>query len=175
MNFTITAGHGAGDPGAVAASGVTEAELMTELRDLVADHLRSRGHTVKTDGAKWQNLPLVHALTLVPGSDLAVELHTNAFTNPTAGGVEVISLPSQKLAARTIAQAINGVLGIPLRGVAGWIDQSQSARGRLGFVRVGGLVVEVFFISNPKELAKYQDCKQLVAQAIARAMEMSGQ
>ena len=173
MKFTITAGHGAGDPGAVAATGQTEAELMTRLRDLVAERLRARGHTVKTDGAAWQNLPLVHAMTLVPGSDLAVELHTNAFMNPAAQGVEVISLPPRKEAARTIARSIAHALDIPVRGAGGWIDQSASARGRLGFVRVGGLVVEVFFISNPTEMAKYRAREDIVADAIARGMELS--
>lgn len=173
MKFTVTAGHGANDPGAVAANGITEASLMTELRDLVADQLRSRGHDVKTDGAKWQNLPLVHALTLVPGRDLAVELHTNAFTNPAAKGVEVISNPDRREQSRTIARNISHALDIPLRGAGGWIDQSMSARGRLGFVRAGGLVVEVFFISNPDELAKFQARKLALAEAIARAMELA--
>lgn len=170
MKITVTAGHGAGDPGAVASTGQTEAALMTELRDLVAHKLRDAGHTVKTDGARWQNLPLVHALTLVPGSDVAIELHTNAFTNPNAAGVEVISLPAQREMARTIARRIAHTLGIPVRGAGGWIDQSQSARGRLGFVRAGGLVVECFFLSNPEELAKYEARKWLVASAIVKAL-----
>ena len=170
MKITVTAGHGAGDPGAVAPTGETEAALMTELRDLVAMKLRDAGHTVKTDGARWQNLPLVHALTLVPGSDVAIELHTNAHSNPAATGVEVVSLPAQRELARTIARRIAHVLELPVRGAGGWIDQGQTARGRLGFVRAGGLVVEVFFLSNPQDLAKYQARKWLVASAIVAAL-----
>lgn len=170
MKLTITAGHGGSDPGAVAKTGETEAALMTELRDIVAAKLRAAGHTVKTDGARWKNLPLVHALTLVPGSDAAVELHTNAHANTTATGVEVVSLPAQRELARTIARRIAHVLELPVRGAGGWIDQTQTARGRLGFVRAGGLVVEVFFLSNPIDLAKFQARKWLVASAIATAM-----
>lgn len=169
MKFTVTAGHGGSDPGAVAFD-VNERDLMTQLRDVLADKLRKAGHQVKTDGGRLQNLPLVHAITLVPGSDMAVELHTNAFSNPAAGGVEVISLPNRKADAQRIAAAISRVLEIPLRGERGWIDQSKSARGRLGFVRAGGLVVEVFFISNPSELARYQSRYWMVATAIADAM-----
>lgn len=171
MKFTVTAGHGARDPGAVAADGrTTEAALMTELRDIVAMKLKSMGHQVKTDGDRWMNLPLVHALTLVPGSDVAIELHTNSAESAGARGVEVISLPAQREMARTLARRIAHVLEIPVRGAGGWIDQSQSARGRLGFVRAGGLVVEVFFISNPEELGKYLDRKWLVASAIAESL-----
>ena len=63
----VTAGHGGSDPGAI-ANGAIERDLMTELRDLVAIKLRATDMSVRTDGARWQNLPLVHALTLVPGS-----------------------------------------------------------------------------------------------------------
>jgi len=170
MRFTVTAGHGADDPGAVAKSGETEAALMTELRDIVAIKLRNMGHEVKTDGARWENWPLLRALKLIPQSDVAIELHTNAFTKDSAGGVEVISLPSQKEMARSLARRIAHTLEIPVRGMGGWIDQSASARGRLAFVNAGGLIVEVFFISNPVELKKYSDRKWLVGSAIAETL-----
>ena len=50
MKFLIAAGHGAGDPGNMAA-GLSEAALMLELRDIVALKLRALGHDVITDGA----------------------------------------------------------------------------------------------------------------------------
>ena len=170
MKITVTAGHGAGDPGAVAKTGQTEAALMTELRDIVASKLRAEGHTVGTDGGWRANLPLANALLLVPGADVAIELHTNSVESPQAQGVEVVSLPAQKEIARSIARRIAHTLEIPVRGAGGWIDQAQTHRGRLGFVRAGGLVVEVFFLSNPAELARYEARKWLVASAIVKAI-----
>ena len=61
--FIISAGHSDKDPGAV-ASGVTEASIVVELRDLVADALRVDGHTVFTDGSDHINQPLREALKL---------------------------------------------------------------------------------------------------------------
>jgi N-acetylmuramoyl-L-alanine amidase len=165
--YTVTAGHGGKDPGAVAADGTTEAALMTELRDVVAHKLRKLGHTVRTDGGWRANLPLPYALTLVPGSKVAIELHTNAAQHPGANGVEVVALPSKAPMARRIARRIAHALGMRVRGDGGWIDQSKTARGRLGFVRAGGLVVEVFFLSNPKDLETYRARVWLVAEAIA--------
>lgn len=170
MIITVTAGHGGRDPGAVAPTGQTEAALMVELRDIVASKLRAEGHTVRTDGGWRANLPLANALLLVPGSDMAIELHTNAAASPQAQGVEVVSLPAQKELARSIARRIAHTLEIPVRGAGGWIDQAQTHRGRLGFVRAGGLVVECFFLSNPDELAKYESRKWLVASAIVKAI-----
>lgn len=169
MKLTVTAGHGGSDPGAVRGD-LNERDLMARLRDIVAVKAREAGHTVKTDGGRLQNLPLVHALTLVPFSDVAIELHTNAHSNPLAQGVEVIALPKHKAQAQRLAQAIAKALDSPLRGDKGWIDQSQSARGRLGFVRAGGMVVEVFFLSNPLELDRYLARYWRVADAIVEAV-----
>jgi N-acetylmuramoyl-L-alanine amidase len=169
--YTVTAGHGGSDPGAVAKTGETEADLMVELRDIVAHKLRAEGYTVRTDGGWRANLPLPYALTLIPGSKAAIELHTNAHDNPSATGVEVVSLPAQAPLARRIARRIAHVLGLRVRGDGGWIDQSKTARGRLGFVRAGGLVVEVFFLSNPQDLAAYQARKWMVASAIVLALK----
>jgi N-acetylmuramoyl-L-alanine amidase len=169
MKYVVTAGHGGSDPGAVAFD-VKEADLMAELRNIVALKLRTAGHEVKVDGTLLNNLPLASAIALIPGSACAIELHTNAFTSPKAQGVECISLPRDRLMAQRIAQGIARVLETGVRGDKGWIDQSQSARGRLGFVRAGGIVVETFFISNPAELGRYQERKWLVASAIVEAM-----
>lgn len=169
MKFAVTAGHGGSDPGAVAGP-VCERDLMTELRDIVAVKLRGKGAEVRTDGERWQNLPLVHALTLVPGTDWAIDLHTNASVNHAATGVEVVAMPKDKARAQRLAQAIANVLGLRVRGDAGWIDQTATARGRLGFVRAGGMVVECFFLSNPVDLAVYQERKWLVAGAIAAVL-----
>lgn len=169
MKVTIAAGHGANDPGAVRGS-LVERDLMTQLRDITAIKLRARGHTVRTDGERGSNWPLVKALTLIPGSDVAVELHMNAFDNPAARGVEVVASPKHKAWAQKIARAISTVLETPLRGDGGWIDQSKTARGRVAWVRAGGLLVEVCFISNPQDMAAYQDRYWRVASAIDEAI-----
>ncbi len=169
MKITVCAGHDPKKPGAF-HHGVKEHELMLQLRDIVAAKLIAKGHEVRTDGGRGINLPLLTAMGLVRGSDVAIELHTNAHDNPLAGGVECISLPAQKPWAEAISHGIADVLQIKLRGTNGWIDQSKSARGRLGFVNSGGIIVETFFLSNKIELERYQARFWLVADAIARAI-----
>ena len=69
-----------------------------------------------------------------------------------------------------LAQLVAGVLGTRVRGDAGWIDQSKSARGRLGYVNAGGVILETFFISNPVEREAYLARLPEVAGAIADAI-----
>lgn len=167
--ITITAGHGGIDPGAV-YGGVTERDLMTALRDITIIKLAAMGLPVRGDGDKGINQPLANALHLIAGSSVAVELHTNASTNPAARGVEVVALPAHKALAQRLARAMADVLEEPVRGDGGWVDQTVSPRGRLGFVTRGGLVAEVFFLSNPESLAKYQARHWRVASAIASTL-----
>jgi len=167
--YTVTAGHSPDSPGAE-RDGLKEHVLMTELRDVVIRKIADLGVPVRGDGAKGINQPLANAMHLIAGSEAAIELHTNASIDPRARGVEVISLPKDKALAQKLAMSIATILQEPLRGDKGWIDQSDSARGRLGFVARGGLIVEVFFLSNIEARAKYLERKWLVASAIVKAL-----
>ena len=167
--IVLTAGHSSTDPGAC-SGGYTEAGLMLELRDVTAEMLRDLGHVVIEDGGDGENLPLRHAINLIGQGAIALELHTNASDNPTARGVEAISLPDQRRLSQRLAQRVADVLGTRVRGAGGWIDQSQSARGRLGYVNAGGVILETFFISNPIEREAYFARLPEVAGAIADAI-----
>ena len=173
MKITVTAGHGANDPGNT-WGGTTESALMTNLRFIVAFKLKELGYEVVEDGGRGENLPLNTATGLIQGSAVSIELHTNASANASATGVEVVAAPKDKELAQSIALGIAGVLEIPLRRDGGWYPLDQIVRERgftPGFVRRGGLIVETFFQSNPTDLAKFQASKWLVADAIAKAID----
>ena len=171
MNIVLTAGHSNTDPGAV-ANGATEAGLMAELRNITAKKLRDLGHTVYTDGEGTVNQSLNDAIALINRHRpaVALELHMNASANTTATGVETIALPKDKALAQRLSAAVGGVLELRLRGDKGWIDQSQSARGRLGYINAGGLILETAFISNLGDLKATKEKLWLVAGAIAKAL-----
>lgn len=175
MKFAVTAGHDDKEPGNT-ASGLREADLMLELRHLVALKLRALGHEVVEDGAHGINLPLSAAVRAANGVQIAVELHTNASTNATAQGVEVVARLQHRALAQKLAQAIGGVLQSPTRQQQGFYEAERHRLDRgwnaqAAFVRAGGLIVETFFQSNPRELAEYQAKKWLVASAIARVLD----
>lgn len=165
----LSAGHSNADPGAV-ANGVKESDIAVEARNIVRHKLEAAGYPAVSDGDGAVNLPLAAAVKLVAGKELALEFHCNAAVNPLAGGVECISLPALRKESQAIAAAISKAMGIKLRGDAGWIDQSKSARGRLAFVNAGGIIVELFFLSNPAELKTWQEKKWLICQSVADAI-----
>ena len=172
MRFVVTAGHSNVDPGAV-TNGEKEADIAVELRNIIALKLKDLGHVCITDGVGSENQTLSEAMKLI-GSNLAIELHCNASTNISARGVESISLPRRKIVSQKLSKAIADVTGDKIRGDNGWIDQSKSARGKLGFVNNGGIIVELFFLSNNESLQTYEAKKWLVAQAIVDVLVKEG-
>lgn len=162
----ISAGHSNKDSGAVFGK-VFEASLAVELRNIVLSKLRaSTKYNVISDGTGSINEDLNAAIAKAKKSDIAIEFHFNASSNAAAKGVETIGLAKDKALCQAISQAIVGVTGDSVRGDKGYISQESSARGKLGFVNAGGVIVEVCFGSNPASMAKYNDTKWLVAQAI---------
>lgn len=166
---TVTAGHSNTDPGAVNGK-YKEADLVRNFRNAVAHYLLSAGVAIKTDGTGGINLPLNNAVVLAKGASIAVEFHMNAATSKQANGIETIALPKSKVLAQKLSQAVAGVFGSRLRGDKGWIDQSKSARGKLGFVNAGGLIVELGFISNDEELARFNAKYWTAAKAVAKVL-----
>ena len=162
----IAAGHSNTDSGAV-NSEYKESVLMASFRNAVAVYLRSNGIRVVTDGTGLVNKPLKESISLIKGSDLAIEFHMNAATSKQANGVETIALPKDKKLAQSLSKAVADVFESRLRGDNGWIDQSQSARGKLGFISNGGLIVELGFISNDEELFQFNARYWTAAKAVA--------
>lgn len=79
-------------------------------------------------------------------------------------------MPKYKKLAQDLSKAVADVFGSRLRGDNGWIDQSQSARGKLGFISNGGLIVELGFISNEAELAQFNAKYWSAAKAVAKVL-----
>lgn len=165
-HIVITAGHSNKDPGAV-ANGYSEAKIVTDFRNLVAYYLNAAGASFSTDGEGQDNLPLSEAIKLIKPCSVAVEFHCNAFTSPSATGVETLSNSDLYTLGADLCEVISGELGIANRGAKG---QSSGQHSRLAFVRSGGLICELFFITNPGDLAAYLDKKWLVARAVAKVL-----
>lgn len=165
-SIVITAGHSNADPGA-ANGPITEAQIVTDFRNMVAHYLASANVYFVTDGFGHNNLPLKHAIGLIKPESLAVEFHCNAFSDPKATGVETLSSDALKPFGAELCHAVSSCLRIKDRGAKG---EGSGQHSRLGFVRAGGLILELFFISNPDDLKAYMDKKWVLARSVANVL-----
>ena len=160
----VSAGHSDSDPGAL-GNGHSEADIVTRFRDMVCDELEGRVK-FERDGMRGQNLPLKKAIEMASHHDVALELHLNAFSDPRATGVE--TLGGDRELGEALCEAVSDTLGIANRGAKG---EASGQHSRLGFVsRGGGIILELFFITNKDDMAAYYRHKQALAQAIARVL-----
>lgn len=169
MFITLTAGHSNADSGAVNGA-AREADIAADMRNMVVLYLRNLGVEVKTDGEGTGNLSLPQAIKLVSGSRVAVEFHCNSSTNNTARGVEALAQAKDKALCQKLCKAVAEVTGSPLRGDLGFQPENAGQHSRLGYVRAGGIILELFFITNDAELAIWNSKKWLIAKAVAAVL-----
>ena len=171
----ISAGHSNTDSGAVNTKVLNpegkiyrETDIATDMRNMVALYLKKAGVPHKTDGLDRVNLPLNQAGKLAEGTKVAVEFHCNAFSDPKAKGVEALAQTKDKQLSKELCAAVSKHMLSPVRGSdGGWKDQGSGQHSRLYFVQKGGIILELFFLSNPKEIARWEEVKWLVAREVA--------
>lgn len=165
----ITAGHSNTDSGAVNGKR-SEAHIVTDMRNMVAMYLQRYGLSVITDGTGLDNKPLNHAVKLIKQGNIAIEFHCNASANKSASGTEALAKPKDKLLAQALCKAVSNIMGTKLRGDKGYQPENAGQHKRLAYVSNGGIILELFFISNDEELAIWDNKKWLVAKEVSTAI-----
>jgi N-acetylmuramoyl-L-alanine amidase len=159
----LSAGHSTADPGAV-AFGRREADIAVEFRNMVAFDLRRAEVQHDVDGHGKDNQSLRDTVKETAKTDgIELEFHVNAGPAK-ATGVEVLAGPKDMALAAKISQSIADALQIRNRGAK---PENAGQHHRLAFVQAGGLIVELFFLTNPDDLAAYDARKWLAARAVA--------
>lgn len=184
MKVYINAGHGLNinnklDPGAVGPTGLTEAAVTADLAGRLGHLLRAKGHT--TYGIKPESYVAAAREANRLGVDILISLHCNAATLPAAHGCETLYLTQAGLhkataIQRSIMDALNDGSSVWLNGLpVPLTDRGVKQRTNLHILkaaRMPAVLVEVAFISNPREekLLRTPTFLQAVAQAIADAV-----
>lgn len=161
----LSAGHSDVDPGAV-AFGRREADIATEFRNIESFYMHRAGVPHELDGIGTQNLPLREAVVKARRHPIGIEFHCNAGP-PTATGVETLCAPGNMSLANRICHALSNALGIRNRGAK---PENAGQHHRLAFVQAGGIIVELFFITNSHDLAAYDTRKWVAARDLAEVL-----
>ncbi|MGB6166334.1 MAG: N-acetylmuramoyl-L-alanine amidase [Geitlerinemataceae cyanobacterium] len=163
--------NGRRDPGSI-AGGITEAQEMILLRDLVASELRARQIevlAVPDDLGEQQSIQWINARTRV--GDVALELHCDAASSPSARGASAYYITNNRQRQANAEQVLQALLRrvpqLPSRGVK---PDTETATGSLLFCR--GTVppsvwLEVGFLTNPDDRNLLQNRRQDMALGIA--------
>jgi len=162
--IVIDPGHGGEDPGALGTTGVNEKDIVLEVSKKLADILRQAGARVlltrETDRelsesgtrslrqAKVEDLTRRAELANSRRADLFVSIHVNSFPDRREDGAQTFSQPgsteSRKLAV-AIQQELNRFLENPGR------EAKQVDYFATRMAKMPGVIVEIGFISNPRE------------------------
>jgi len=130
----------------------------------VSFYLTQYGVPHELDGKSTQNLPLRDAEAKARKHPIGVEFHCNAAGNPQAGGCETLQAPDDTVLGNKICVALAGSLGIKNRGAK---PEGSGHHSKLAFVRAGGIIVELFFLTNQFDLANYEAKRWVAARAVA--------
>lgn len=174
MKVFLNPGHCPGvDCGAVNNDyGVTEAAIVREVGDMVADYLRKAGCEVKllqSDDLAGEspNYPNVCASANNWPADIFVSLHCNAAT-PAAQGTEVLVYSrwtQADMLASCIQRQIVGSLGMVDRGV-----KERPHLVVLNSTHMPAVLVEMGFITNDDDCQMLINQQDELARAIARGI-----
>lgn len=159
----LTAGHRGGTTGAN-YNGIKEAEETIWLRNKIAERLQRKGVEViiDNDSASLSNVVKTINSTCKP-TDICVDLHFNAFANPSANGTEVFkpfnATDTEIEVAEDLLYATCMTLGTKNRGVKREGEGTHQRLAMLSDVKCNSVLLEVCFISNLNDAVKYKEKK----------------
>ena len=156
----ISAGHGGFENGirdaGVKVDGITEAQEMIRIRDLIVPELRSRGFkvlSVPDDLSLQQSISWVNARNQV--GDIALEIHVGAFQNTDVRGATayyIANNDARKTHAELMLLALlRRVPQLPSRGTK---PDTAAGMGRLAFCRLvepPSVLIELGYLTNDRD------------------------
>ena len=171
MRFMISAGHSLKCEGAC-GNGYREHVEATKVMNKVAYYLKQLGATVVTFEDTYSknqatNLTKIANKHNATNRDYDVSIHFNSAGDPNATGAEVLyhSGTEMKNLSAKVSKAIADTLGIKNRGA--------KQRSELYFLRKTSkpaILLEICFISNKNDMAKYKANFDDMCKAIAYAL-----
>lgn len=172
MKILLIAGHGQGDPGAV-ANGYKEADLTREVVKLLKSQLDNYADVTIADTTKnWYKYENRVKFDFTP-YDYVLEIHFNAGANDTKGngtttGTEIYITTSEKTHG-VETNIVNGIasIGFKNRGVK---RKNWAVINKAKQQGVSSALLEVCFIDDIDDIKLYQAKKAEVIKAIANGI-----
>lgn len=188
VRVVLDPGHGGRDPGA-GANGLREKDITLQVAKLLADELSASGHVVYQTRRYDVHHMLEYRAKFANNwkADLFVSLHCNAAARPEVEGMEVFSFPGS-VAGGDLADALARQLGVHfdlrdeslpeqgewMRPVHHWRGLKEANFAVLRLTNMPAVLVEMEFITNPKQAANLADPAWQLRMAKALAAGIGG-
>jgi len=165
----LDAGHGGKDPGAI-GNGLKEKDVTLAITKKVGDELKRHGvkvgYTRTTDKTVALNRrgPLANNFN----ADVFVSIHTNAFGNPSAQGVETYSYPGSSKGRNLAKDIHNEIVKAKLYSKNRGLKTANFAVLRQS--RMPAALPEIAFITNKADAKLLKNKQDEFATAIAKGI-----
>lgn len=176
MKIFISAGHRGKGTGAIGF--IDEGAECISLRNKIVADLKSiaPGATVIVDDDKAQLSSVVNSINKQSSSqDISLDIHFNSFSNSSANGCEVLVSQFASESTRSMANGLLNVvaatLGIYSRGVKKESAGQHNKLAMLSGIKPKAMLLEVCFVSNASDAAKYQQNKDALSMNIAKYLK----
>lgn len=170
MTIALVAGHNGIITGA-SGNGYFEHTVARQMVSKVNYYLKQLGETVyictddvgKTQTQVWSNA-VKNCNNKIGKNGRAISIHLNSSTNPTATGVEVLTITDNQMAAK-LSEGIANVLGLRNRGV-----KDGSEIGFINSTKATACLIELCFISNSNDMkqliSKFDEVAKVIAEVL---------
>lgn len=151
--IVVDPGHGGSDPGAIGTkTRVTESELVLRAGLMLKEKLESKGFKVYMTREKEEYVDLYQRPNIANklNADLFVSIHINAFSSPSAQGIEVLYAEDPSRDNYSFAKIAKDYLITYLNRV----DRGVKNRSRLVVLKnttMPAILTELGFLTNPEE------------------------
>ncbi len=165
----IDAGHGGNDPGAI-GNGMKEKDITLNVTKKVGNELKRHGVKVGYTRTTDKTVPLNRRGPLANNfnADVFVSIHTNAFGNPSAQGVETYSFPNSSKGKNLAKDIHNEVVKAKLYTKNRGLKTANFAVLRQ--TRMPAALIETAFITNVQDARLLKNKQDEFATAIAKGI-----
>lgn len=173
-NILLIPGHGGKDPGAIAAD-LREADLTLEVALKTATHLREKFHIFLSRDKESQyispseQLKMINDINSKVKLDAAIAIHFNASDNSQAHGIETIYRDDNDYMLAAIIH--RNLLADIDEADRGCKEDERTLAIFKALPEIPVCLVELGFITNPKDHLFIETHIDLIADSLARAIE----
>jgi len=167
-DFLFDVGHGGHDPGAL--NGVyKEKDIVLEIALKVQWYLREYNCSIEFTRTTDKYLSLKQRSDMSKGKDLVTSFHTNSVSSKEPNGFQTYIYTSPSATSKDVANYIQNEINLIFKPTK-WSGVKRKNLHMVRETKCPAVLLEMFFISNDKDLSTLLNKQDAIASAIAQGL-----